>query len=120
MRRATVVGGAVAALAVTAAAAAADATGIPLAIDGEPIPVAGSTQMTAIGALLGGLIAAACNRWTASPRRVFTVTAVVLTALSCTPSVTRPPDAATRLVLVGTHVLAATIIVPALVCQLRA
>lgn len=120
VRRAILVNGAVAAVAVTAAAVAADAARVPFAIDGETIPLAGFAQMTAIGAVLGGLIAAACNRFAAQPRRVFVAIAVALTALSCIPSVTMPPDAATKIVLVAIHVLAAVIIVPALARQLRA
>jgi hypothetical protein len=40
--------------------------------------------------------------------------AVVLTALSCVPSVTMPDDAATTLALVALHVLAAALVVPVL------
>lgn len=119
VRRATLVNGAVAAVAVTAAAVAADVAGVPLAIDGETIPLAGFAQMTAVGAVLGGLIAAACNRFAAQPRQVFVAIAVALSALSCIPSVTMPPDGATKIVLVATHILAAVIIVPAVARQLR-
>ena len=114
IRRATVVSGAVASLAVTAAALVADVAGVPFAIEGETIPLAGFTQMTAVGAVLGGLLAAACNRFAARPRRTFVALAVVLTVLSCIPSVAMPPDAATIIVLVALHVLAAALVVPAL------
>ncbi len=114
IRRTTFVSGAIAAVAVTAAALAADAAGVPFAIEGETIPLAGFTQMTAVGAVLGGLLAAACNRFATRPRRTFVALAAVLTALSCIPSVAMPPDAATIIVLVALHVLAAAIIVPAL------
>jgi hypothetical protein len=114
VRRAALASGAVAAVATTAVAAAADAAGVPFAIDGETIPLLGFAQMTLIGAVLGGLIAATLKRYSTEPQRWFTSVAVVLTALSCIPSVALPPDAATKVVLVATHVLAAAIIVPAL------
>jgi hypothetical protein len=117
VRRATLVSGAVAAAATTAVAAVADAAGVPLAIDGETIPLLGFAQLTLIGAVIGGLMAAALGRWTARSRQWFVGTAVLLTALSCIPSVTTPPDVATKIVLVATHVLAAAIIVPALARQ---
>ena len=117
VRRATLVSGAVAAVGTTVVAAVADAAGVPLAIDGETIPLLGFAQLTLIGAVLGGLLAAALDRWTARSRQWFVGAAVVLTALSCIPSITSPPDVATKIVLVATHVLAAAIIVPALARQ---
>ena len=114
VRRAALVSGGVAAVATTAVAAAADAAGVPFAIDGETIPLLGFAQMTAVGAVIGGVLAALVRR-----RSAFVTLAVVLTALSCVPSVTMLPDAASRSVLVLTHVLAAAIIVPALARQIR-
>ena len=120
VRRAAMVSGAAAAVATTAVAGAADAAGVPLAIDGEAIPLLGFAQLTAVGALLGGLLAAAVGRWGSEARRRSTFVAVtaVLTVLSCIPSVALPPDAATKIVLVATHVVAAAIIVPTLVRHL--
>lgn len=112
VRRAALTSGALAAVATTAVAAAASAAGVPLEIDGEAIPLAGFAQLTLVGAVLGGLIAAAMNRYAAQPT-------AVLTALSCVPSVALPPDVATKAVLVATHVLAAMVIVPALARQTR-
>ena len=114
VRRATLVAGAVGAVAATAVAAVASAADVPLTIDGETIPLFGFAQMTLVGAVLGGLIAAALNRWSATPRRWFLAIAVALTALSCVPSVAMPQDTATKIVLVATHVVAALVIVPAL------
>ena len=119
IRRAALTSGAVAAVATTAVAAGADAAGVPLAVDGEMIPVLGFAQMTLLGAVLGGLLAAAANRYAARAQRSFVSAAVVLTALSCVPSLTMPPDTASRAVLVATHVLAAAIIVPVLARQSR-
>ena len=119
VRRATLIYGALAAVGTTAAAAVAHAAGVPFEIDGEMIPLAGFAQMTVLGAVLGGLIAAALNRYTVEPRRWFVRIAAVLTVLSCVPSVAFPPDVATKAILVTTHVLAALIIVPALARQTR-
>ena len=112
--KATVVAGLVAAAAATAVAAVAHAAGVPLAIDGEQIPFLGFAQMTFVGAVLGGLIVAALNRWSGRARQRFQVIAAALIVVSCVPSVSLPPDTATKLTLVATHLLAAAIIVPVL------
>ena len=117
VRRAAVLSGAAAAVATTAVAAAARAADVPLEIDGEMIPLVGFAQMTLLGAVLGGLMAAALNRWSTQPRRWLVSATVVLTVLSCVPSVALPPDVATKAILVATHVLAALVIVPALARQ---
>jgi hypothetical protein len=113
--KATLVVGIVAAVATTVVAATAHAAGVPLAIDGEQIPFLGFAQMTFLGAALGGLIVAALNRWSGQARQRFQVVVAALTALSCIPSVVLPPDTATKLTLVATHLVAAAIIVPVLV-----
>ena len=89
--KATLVSGLVAAAATTTMAVAADAAGVPLAIDGEQIPFLGFAQMSLLGAVIGGLIVAALNRWSDRPRQRFEIVAVVLTLLSCVPSVALPP-----------------------------
>lgn len=119
VRRATVRSGVLAAAATTALAAGADAAGVPFAVDGERIPLLGFAQMTLVGAVLGGLLAVACNRYAAHPRRAFTRAAVALTALSCVPSITWLPDHASRFVLVVMHVVAAAIIVPAIARRIQ-
>lgn len=119
IRRATLVSGAVAAIASTAVAAVAGAVDVPLAIDGESIPLFGFAQMTLVGAVIGGLLAAGLDRWSASPRRMFVAVAVLLTVLSCVPSVAMPQDTATKIVLVATHLVAAMIVVPALARRTR-
>jgi hypothetical protein len=106
--------GAVAAAVTTAAAAVVHAAGVPFAVDGEMIPLAGFAQMTLLGAIIGGLLLAVTNRFSAHPRRRFIQITSVLTALSCVPSVALPPDAATKVALVALHVLAAAIVVPPL------
>jgi peptidoglycan/LPS O-acetylase OafA/YrhL len=96
----------------TAVAAAVHAGGVPLAVDGGMIPLAGFAQMTFLGAIIGGVLLAVLNRCSDVPRLRFLQAAVGLTALSCLPSVTMPPDVATQVSLVALHVLAAVMIVP--------
>ena len=106
--------GLVAAAATTAAAALVHAAGVSLEIDGEMIPLLGFAQMTFVGAVVGGVLLAVLNRWSAAPRRRFVQAAVALTALSCVPSIAMPADAATKVALTALHLLAAAIIVPVL------
>jgi len=119
VRRATLTYGSIAAVCTTAVAAVARAAGVPLEIDSETIPLAGFAQLTLVGAVLGGLLAGALNRYRADARRWFVRATIGLTALSCAPSVAFPPDIATKVILVATHVIAAFIIVPALARQAR-
>lgn len=114
LRRATVVAGLAAAGVTSVAAAAIHGAGVPLAVDGEMIPLAGFAQMTFLGAVIGGLLVAAFNRRSVVPRRRFAAVAAVLTALSCVPSVALPPDTATKASLVVLHLVAAALIVPVL------
>ena len=95
-------------------AAAIHAAGVPLAVDGEMIPLGGFAQMTFLGAVIGGVLLAVCNRRSAAPRRRFLQITTALVVLSCVPSVALPPDAATKAALVALHVLAAVIIIPVL------
>jgi hypothetical protein len=115
--RAALVSGAVAAAATTAIAAVADAAGVSFEAAGEPIPLFGFAQMTLIGAVLGLLIARLCRR-AAHPQAMFVRITVALTAVSVVPDLTTSFDAASRTVLVLTHVVAAAIIVPVLARRL--
>lgn len=114
LRRTTLAYGLGVAGLITAGAAALHAAGVSFAIDGKMIPLAGFAQMTFLGALVGGVLLAVLNRRSHAPRRRFIQSAVVLTALSCAPSVGMPPEIATKVALVALHLLAAVIIVPAL------
>jgi uncharacterized protein DUF6069 len=117
--RPALVGGAVAAAVTTATAAFADAAGVSFETEGEPIPLMGFAQMTLLGALLGLVIARLCRR-AAHPRAMFVRITVALTALSVVPDFTMSFDAASRIVLVLTHVAAAAIVVPVLARRLPA
>jgi Family of unknown function (DUF6069) len=114
VRRAFLVAAVAGAAATTAFAATAVAAGVPFEINGEPIPVGGFTTMTLLGAVLGAVLLLVTNRYAAQPRRRFLQVTVLLTALSCVPSVMSPPDTASKIALVVAHVLAAVIIVPVL------
>jgi peptidoglycan/LPS O-acetylase OafA/YrhL len=116
LARTTVTVGAGAAVVTTAVAAAFHGAGVPLAVGGEMIPLAGFAQLTFVGAVIGGVLLAVCNRRVrTSARRRFLQVTTALTALSCVPSLSWPPDVATKTSLVALHVLAAAIIVPVLV-----
>jgi hypothetical protein len=101
-----------AAAATTVLAAVAKGGGVPLEIDGEPIPLLGFTQLTLFFSAIGVLLAVALRRWAASPRRVFLAVTGVLTALSIVPDLLISATAATRLTLIGTHLVAAVIVIP--------
>ena len=112
--------GALAASAATSAVAAiADAAGVSLDVNGEPIPVAGFATMTLLFTAVGFLIAVAIRRWASNPRRTFVRTTVVLTALSFLPDLFVSGAAAeTRVTLMVTHLVAAAIFIPAIASRL--
>lgn len=113
LRRTTLTVGIVAAAAVTALVAALHAAGVPVAAGGE-IPLAGFAQFTFVGAVLGGLLAAFLNRRSAAPRRRFVQTTAALVALSCAAPLALADGAASTVALIGTHLVAAAMIVPVL------
>jgi hypothetical protein len=110
--------GLVAAVATTAVAAVALAAGVPVAIEGEQIPVLGFAQLTLMGAAVGVGLAKALARWASRPRRTFMTTTVALTALSIVPDLMVSATTATKLVLIATHLVAAAIVIPALADRL--
>lgn len=101
--------GVVAAVGTTGAAAMAGAFGVDLEVDGTAIPLAAFALWTVVGAVLGIVTA----RLLGHARR-FVVVTLAITAVSLVPAIALPDDTATRLVLVGTHLLAAGIVIPAL------
>ena len=110
--------GVVAAVATTVVAAVALAADVPLALDGEQIPLAGFAQMTLLGAAIGVVLAKALSRWSAMPRRTFVAATVALTALSTVPDLAAPATAASKIVLIATHLVAAAIVIPAIAGRL--
>jgi hypothetical protein len=110
--------GVLAALATTAVAAVALAADVPLEVDGAQIPLAGFAQMTLLGTAIGVVLAKGLARWAAKPQRRFTVAAVALTVLSIVPDLAVTATAATRLVLIATHLVAAAIVIPAVAGRL--
>jgi Family of unknown function (DUF6069) len=111
--RATASVGVLAAAATTAGAAAARAAGVPLAAHGK-IPLAGFAQLTFIAAVIGGVLLAVLIRRSSAPRQRFVRITAGLTALSCVAPAAFADTTASKIALVGLHVLAAAIIVPVL------
>jgi hypothetical protein len=112
------VAGLAAGVATSVVAAVALAAGVPVAIEGEPIPVAGFAQLTLMCTAVGVVLAKALARWASRPRRTFTAATVALTALSIVPDLTVAATPATRLVLITTHLVAAAIVIPAIAHRL--
>jgi hypothetical protein len=108
-----------AAAATTAVAAVARESGVSLALDGEPIPLAGFANLTLMCTVLGFGIAVAMRRWARHPRRTFVRTTVALTALSFIPDLIAPASGDTRATLMATHVVAAAIFISAIAARLR-
>jgi hypothetical protein len=117
--RHAVAGALAAAAATSAVAAAAREAGVPLTLDGEPIPLAGFTSLTLMFTVIGFGIAVAMRHWARRPQRTFVRTTVALTALSFIPDLIVPAAAAeTRATLMATHVVAAAIFVPVIAARL--
>ncbi|RAO13732.1 hypothetical protein ONO23_03484 [Micromonospora noduli] len=116
--------GAVATAAASAAtmtvAAAGHLAGISLDLGGAPIPVTGFGVLTAVFSLIGVAIAASLARFARRPRLTFVRTTVVLTVLSLVPDVIADAGAATKALLMLTHLVAAAIVIPAVARRLAA
>lgn len=106
--------GVVAAVATMAVAGLAGAAGATFEVQGEAIPLPAFALWSIVGCLIGGALA----RLLRGPGR-FVIVALVCTALSLIPPVVLPDAAATKTVLVLTHLVAASIIIPLLRKQLR-
>ncbi len=123
--RGLAVTGAAAALAAmaatTLAAALARAVGVDFTIPdgGETIPLSGVAVVTGFFSVVGVVIAVALLRWSARPAERFAWTAVSLTAVSSVPPLLSGADTATITALVGLHLVAATVMIPALARSLR-
>lgn len=101
--------GAIATVSTTVVAAIASAADVSLEVNAAAIPIPAFAWWTIIGATLG-IVSARLLR---EPRRFVAVTAIA-TGLSLIPAIAAPDDTATKVVLVGAHLLAAAIVVPSL------
>jgi len=101
--------GAIAAVCTTVVAAIASAADVSLEVSDEPIPIPAFALWTFIGAAVGVVLARLLRE-----RRRFVVVTTVAVGLSLIPAIAAPDDTATKAVLVGTHLLAAAIIIPTL------
>jgi hypothetical protein len=108
-------------VATTLAAALARAVGADFEVPqgGEEIPLPGFAVVTGIFSVVGVVIAAAFLRWSARPAERFAWTAVSLAAVSCAPPLLSGASTATATALIGLHVVAATVMIPALTWSLR-
>ncbi|MCO1597442.1 DUF6069 family protein [Micromonospora sp. RHAY321] len=105
----------------TLAAALARAVGVDFEVPdgGETIPLAGIAVVTGFFAVVGIIVAVALRRWSARPADRFMWTAVSLTAISLVPPLISGADTATTTALLGLHLVAATVMIPALTRCLR-
>ncbi|MEU1812854.1 DUF6069 family protein [Micromonospora aurantiaca (nom. illeg.)] len=106
----------------TLAAALARTAGVDYEIPdggGETIPLGGFAVVTGFFSLVGVVIAAVLLRFSARPARRFVWTAVALTALSMLPPLIAGGDAATAVTLIGLHLVATAVMIPALARSLR-
>ena len=111
---------AAASVATPVVAGTASAAGVSLDVAGAPIPVLGFAVLTAIFSLVGVALAAVVRKVARSPRSTFVRTTVVLTALSLVPDAIADAAPATKALLMLTHLIAATIVIPALSRRLPA
>ena len=108
--------GAIAAVCTTVVAAIASAADVSLEINAKAIPIPAFAWWTLVGAALGVVLA----RLLRERRRFVVVVTTVAVGLSLIPAIEAPDDTATKAVLVGTHLLAAAIIIPTLSQRLTA
>ncbi|MFD8236011.1 DUF6069 family protein [Streptomyces sp. NPDC059696] len=91
----------------------------PGAARAAEIPVGGFFGGVLFWSVAGIVLAVALARWAERPARTFTVTTVVLTALSLAgPAVAPHTATSTRIVLAASHVVAAAVVVPLLARRL--
>jgi hypothetical protein len=107
--------------ATTLTAALARAVGVDFEVPdrGETIPLTGIAMVTGFFSVVGIVIAVALLRWSARAAERFVRTAVTLTAISLGPPLLSEADTATITALLGLHLVAATVMIPALARSLR-
>ena len=118
IRRTAAIAGVVAAVATTVIGAVAKAADVPLVIGDLEIQVPMFAVFTLAAAALGAVIATQLQRRNGQPRPAFVITTVALSALSVAPDLAAEATTATKLTLIGAHLVAAAVIVPALAARL--
>ncbi|MDL4812653.1 DUF6069 family protein [Actinomadura opuntiae] len=111
---------AVAAAATASIAAVGKAAGISLTVGGAPIPASRFAVLTAVFSVVGLVLALVLARTVRRSRMVFVRATIVLTALSLVPDVLADASAATKMLLMLTHLVAAAIVIPAVARRLPA
>jgi len=111
---------AIASAATATIAAAGEFAGAGPVVGGAPIPAFGFAVLTAIFSVVGLVLALVLARLARRPRAAFVRTTLVLTALSLVPDVLADATAATKVLLMLTHVVAAAIVIPAIARRLSA
>jgi hypothetical protein len=108
-------------VATTLAAALARAAGVDFEVPdgGEAIPLPGFAVVTGFFSLVGVALAAVLLRWSSRPAYRFMRTAGSLTAVSLVPPLVSGADPTTVTALVGLHLVAAAVVIPALARSLR-
>jgi Family of unknown function (DUF6069) len=108
-------------VATTLAAALAQAVGVDFEIPdgGDAIPLSGFAVVTGFCSVVGIVIAVALLRWSTRPAERFVWTAVSLTVISLVPPLLSGANTATSAALFGLHLVAATVMIPALARSLR-
>lgn len=111
----------VAMAATTLAAALARAAGVDFEVPdgGETIPLSGIAVVTGCFSIVGIALALALLRWSARPAERFVRSAWLLTAISLVPPLIVGANAATATTLLGLHLVAATVMIPALARSVR-
>ena len=108
-------------VATTLAAALTRAVGVEFEVpDGNvSIPLSGFAFVTGVFSVIGVVIAAVLLRWSARPAERFLATAASLTAISLVPPLISGAATATIAALIGLHLVAASVMIPALTRSLR-
>jgi len=118
IRRTGAVAGLAASVATSTTAAVASALDVSLKVSGKAIQVLGFAQLTFVAAIIGTVMAVVMSYRARRARHTFVTATIALTALSVVPDVIADAGTATRLVLALTHVVAASIVIPALASRL--
>ena len=111
---------ALATVATSTIATVGEFAGISIAVGGAPIPVSGFALLTVVFSLVGLVLALGLARFARRPRAAFVRTTLVLTALSLVPDVLADAAGATKVLLMLAHLVAATIVIPAIARRLSA